>query len=257
MTLHIPTYNKHQPDGAPVSGKSACGWSVQCSCGWKRRINGVKAEADTLFREHQQRPPIAVLGGAFDPITIGHLRIAELVAKQGFRVLFMPCGDTHSFGKKMLPAQERLRMANLAAPGQVTDAEIAADSPYAEDTYKILRETYGDVRWIIGSDNANKLHLWHHGDQLKREIPFIVVIRPGYPLNADGAWCRQKPHQTFTLHNAEEISSTAVRQAIGDGNIPKAASLLSPQVLNLIQTHGWYRSEKRSLAGASRVPVCS
>lgn len=189
--------------------------------------------------------PIAVLGGAFDPITLGHLRIAQRVEQEGLRVLFMPCGDTHSFGKKMLPAPERVRMAELAAPGRVTDAEIRANSPYAEATYKILTATFGDVYWIIGSDNANSMHKWHHGEQLKRLIKFVVVHRPGHPLTDAGRWCLEAPHRFLPLSDVGEVSSTAVRTAIANGDWESAETMLPPAVLHAIRNAGWYASEAR------------
>jgi len=45
---------------------------------------------------------VAILGGAFDPITIGHVQVAEQVLAKGLvdEVWFMPCFK-HRFGKRL------------------------------------------------------------------------------------------------------------------------------------------------------------
>ena len=61
---------------------------------------------------------VALLGGAFDPPTKGHMAIAEAVLKlpEIDEVWFMPC-YVHMFDKTMRPYEERVEMLRLMANG--------------------------------------------------------------------------------------------------------------------------------------------
>ena len=60
---------------------------------------------------------IGLLGGSFNPIHMGHLVVAE-EARQRLgleRVLFVPAlVSPHKLGKPLAPAEDRLRMVQLA-----------------------------------------------------------------------------------------------------------------------------------------------
>jgi nicotinic acid mononucleotide adenylyltransferase len=43
--------------------------------------------------------PIAILGGAFDPVTVEHIDPIQVIEALVFEVICIPCGDRHSFGK--------------------------------------------------------------------------------------------------------------------------------------------------------------
>ena len=189
--------------------------------------------------------PIAILGGAFDPVTLGQLWLIEVVEKLGFEVVCMPCGDRHSFDKKMRPAPERLEMLQLAVGSrQICDTEIKHGTYRAADTYPLLLARYGQVHWIIGTDNANCMERWHEGERLKGIIPFIVVARKGQTLTEKGTWCLKAPHHFVADTQEDEISSTIARTAIAQGDWVKAGTVLPAKVLQLIQGRSWYSAPK-------------
>lgn len=189
--------------------------------------------------------PIAILGGAFDPVHLGHLEVAQKIEAHGFEVIFMPCGDRHQFEKQMLPAEERIEMLQLVIGGrQICRIEIENKTYRAADTYPLLKARYGRVYWIIGSDNANCLHRWHESERLKKEIPFLVLDRKGHPLSAEGEWCRQEPHRYIDSSTELEGSSTLARAAIAQNDWQKASLLVPSEVLRLIRARSWYASPK-------------
>jgi len=191
--------------------------------------------------------PIAILGGAFDPVTVGHIDLVQLIEGLGFEVICMPCGDRHSFGKRMLPASDRIEMLKLAIGSRrICDVEIERGTFRAAETYPLLVARYGSVHWVIGSDNANCMERWHDGERLKGAIPFIVVARFGQPLTQQGAWCLKAPHRYVETGLNREISSTIARTAVAQGEWEKAATVIPVEVLELIRTRGWYSAREAS-----------
>ncbi len=89
---------------------------------------------------------IGLLGGSFDPIHMGHLVLAEEAREQlGLgRVLLVPSRvPPHKPGRAMAPADERLRMVELAIAGhpalEASDVEVRRDGPsYSIDTVRGL-----------------------------------------------------------------------------------------------------------------------
>jgi len=70
---------------------------------------------------------VAIFGGAFDPITTGHIKTAQLVlnySKEFDEVWLMPC-YTHLNGKHTSAPEDRLEMCRLAAK---TDGRISVSS---------------------------------------------------------------------------------------------------------------------------------
>jgi len=112
--------------------------------------------------------PVAIFGGAFDPVTNAHLAVAERVAAGGFAVVFLPCGDTHAFGKRLLPARDRIELlrAALAKRFEISTLEIESGCSHTIDTWPLAVRRYGPVHWIIGSDHATAMHRWHDGARL-------------------------------------------------------------------------------------------
>lgn len=184
--------------------------------------------------------PVAIFGGAFDPVTVAHVLAMERVAAEGFRVVVLPCADAHAFGKQMLPAVERVELLRLAlgARFEISLLEIQAENSRTFDTWTEVRRRYADAHWVIGADHAATLERWHRGAQLRREVPFIVVERAGYPLAESGRWCLRAPHRFLTT--THHGSSTQARAAIRAARWDEAARLLAPAVLERIRDCGWY-----------------
>ncbi|MEH6471995.1 MAG: nicotinate-nucleotide adenylyltransferase, partial [Halopseudomonas sp.] len=128
--------------------------------------------ANNLATE-QQVPPrsVAMLGGTFDPIHHGHLRLAlELRDQLSFdQVRLTPCALPVHRESPGCSAQERLEMVELAVgrePGLlVDDRELRASGPsYSIDTLQSLRSELGDdvcLTMVMGTDAFLQLDSWH------------------------------------------------------------------------------------------------
>ena len=70
------------------------------------------------------RTRIAILGGAFDPPTLGHIDAALVVlgARRGIDEVWLTPVGGHRFGKLMTPPHARLAMCNLATHDAATPA---------------------------------------------------------------------------------------------------------------------------------------
>ena len=133
--------------------------------------------------------PLGLLGGAFDPVHIGHLRGAIAVREelQLERVDFIPAAQSPLKGGAALTAEHRLAMLQLAVrgvPGLDVDArELERPGPsYTVDTLKALRAEYGAARpllWIVGSDILTTLSQWSRWRELLDHAHLVVMARPG------------------------------------------------------------------------------
>ena len=133
--------------------------------------------------------PLGLLGGAFDPVHIGHLRGAIAVREelQLERVDFIPAAQSPLKSGAALTAEHRLAMLQLAVrdvSGLDVDArELERPGPsYTVDTLKALRAEYGAARpllWIVGSDILTTLSQWSRWRELLDHAHLVVMARPG------------------------------------------------------------------------------
>lgn len=135
---------------------------------------------------------IAVFGGTFNPIHLGHLRIAEEVRERlsPDKVLFIPAfTPPHKTDETLPPPDKRLEMTRLAVEDNpdfgVSDMEIARKGvSYTIDTVRELKRGKPGllISLIVGSDSFNAITTWHDFDGLIKEASFVVVPRPGHAL---------------------------------------------------------------------------
>lgn len=213
--------------------------------------------------------PIGILGGTFDPIHNGHLRLAQEVLEQCnlAAIRFIPAGTPPHRGKPHAGAQHRLEMVRLAlqnnAAFQLDEREISRTDPcYTVDTLTALRTELGEQQplcLIMGGDAFLQLHTWHEWRRLFELAHVVAVQRAGRPLgnamnDADAALqaeyrSRLAPaaavlHESpagsvFVLNMpALEISATDIRQRCArHGN---TRYLLPDPVADYIQAHHLY-----------------
>jgi nicotinate-nucleotide adenylyltransferase len=135
-----------------------------------------------------------VFGGAFNPVHMAHLIIAEDVRQQMHldKVLFIPYSNPpHKNSEELLNAEYRLQMLRFAVEGnpffEISDIEIHSalnSRTYTVDTLMKLRELYKSdgVKFylIIGLDNLIELHTWKDPGKLFLLSEVVVLNRPGY-----------------------------------------------------------------------------
>jgi nicotinate-nucleotide adenylyltransferase len=195
--------------------------------------------------------PTLCFGGSFNPIHNGHLRCAEAVAQAtGYdRVLLIPSAqpphkrDTADLAS----ASDRLAMCRIATQGselfEVSDIETRRSGPsYTLDTAHELRKRgFDKIDWLIGADMLMFLPKWHRPTDLLREVNFLVMARPGWPLDWD-ALPPEFRHLREHVVEAPHISITAteIRGRIGRGE--SIDDLVPPAVARYIAERGLYRT---------------
>lgn len=135
------------------------------------------------------------MGGSFDPVHIGHLRVAleaiETLGLEGVR--WIPSGAPGHRGAPEATASDRLAMLGLACQDeprfQIDPAELDLDEPtFTINSLKRLRSELGAQHalvMLIGMDNLLKLHTWRDWQSLFEYAHFAVAQRPGYELKIE------------------------------------------------------------------------
>ncbi len=223
-------------------------------------------------QEPATRAPLGLMGGTFDPVHYGHLRLAEEAAEQlGLgAVRWIPSGIPGHRGAPQTPAAHRLEMVRLAARDNprfaVDDAEALGAAPqFTINTLQRLRAELGaalPLVVIIGADQLQRLDTWRAWRELVDLAHFAVAERPGYSL-APGAlpaavaaeWQRRSA-PLAALHAApggrmSTFSSTALAISASDIRRRLAAGasvryLLPPEVLAYIRTHRLYSEDTKA-----------
>ncbi len=189
---------------------------------------------------------LAILGGTFDPIHIGHLILAQdAMESLGVeRVLFIPAARNPL--KRNRPATSdahRIAMIRLALTNHrrflIDEMEVDAGGPsYSIDTVMALRQHYPDSRlyWIIGSDELGQLAKWRRIDELVNLVEFACVLRPGYRVEAPSL-AGLREHEIDG--HAIEVSSSDIRRRVKEGH--PVSFFLPQKVSHYIEFHGLYR----------------
>ena len=198
---------------------------------------------------------IGIMGGSFDPIHQGHIRMAQcaLESLRLDKVLMLPSGNP-PHKPDITPAEHRYRMVCAACAGldglEPCREEVdRAGVIYTVDTLSILHEKYpkAELFYIIGADTLMELHTWRMFEKVLTLCTFLVCPRSwNYtPKQLD----EERKRLTalggqFILLDMEvvDVSSTEVRNAIRDG---ESTPLLPVQVRQYAQSAGLYGASLR------------
>lgn len=131
---------------------------------------------------------IGLLGGTFNPIHFGHLRIAEELREnlKLDQVRFIPSANPPHKNQPKVTAEQRAEMVSSAItphPDFVLDTlELKREgASYTIDTLKHLRQQFGkdcSLCFIMGSDAFVKLETWHQWQHLLDYCHIVLVNRP-------------------------------------------------------------------------------
>jgi len=218
-----------------------------------------KIESRSQYKSLGRKKNVAILGGAFNPITEGHLKTAQLVlnvSKFYDEVWLMPC-DQHMYNKELVDAKHRFNMCNIVAgyDGRIKTFSFELENKLAGETYhtfkKIMESEYveeHDFSLIMGMDNANTFHQWYNYKELEKLVRMVVVPRAGEKRDEKVNWYLKEPHiflQPEGKNQIPEISSTQIREWLKEDyyRIPflQLQKNLNSEVLNYIVKNNLYR----------------
>lgn len=198
---------------------------------------------------------IGIMGGTFDPIHQGHIRMAQcaLDSMELNQVLMLPSGNP-PHKPDITPAEDRYRMVCAACAGLpgLTPCREEIDRSgviYTVDTLSILHEKYpkAELYYIIGADTLMELHKWRRYETVLTLCTFLVCPRSWHYTPQELTEERRRLTALggrFILLDMDvvDVSSTEVRQAIRDGvSMPH----LPVQVREYAQVAGLYGATLR------------
>lgn len=212
--------------------------------------------------------PIGILGGTFDPIHFGHLRLGEELAQQLdlAEVRFIPSGRPWHRDQPGAMPEQRLEMARLAIADnprfRLDGREVSSAAPgFTVETLTKLRQELGAEQplcLLLGADAFLGLASWYRWRELFELAHIAVAQRPGFslPQEAMGDEFRAELESRM-ISDAQQlqaracgkvlacritpldISATRIRAAVKAGQSPRY--LLPDAVVDYIQTNNLYR----------------
>lgn len=213
---------------------------------------------------NNMRKKVGIFGGTFDPIHIGHLRMAlELKQQLGLdEMRLVPCHKPPHRDLPQASSQQRAAMLRIALQDclelQLDERELWRERPsYTYETLLELRAELGNEVSLVlcmGADAFAGLPNWYCWQELIRLAHIVVIARPGWNLpDAGEAVDLLRQHQrelqalnyeaagSIVLHAPRllPISATEIRQQVHAG---ESAQFLVPDgVWRFINEQQLYR----------------
>lgn len=187
---------------------------------------------------------IALFGGSFDPVHIGHLFIVEEVrtALHIEEVFFVPAYQPpHKSDAPHASAEMRITMLERALqdrPGcSVLDWEINRGGvSYTIDTVELARQRFPrevKPKLIIGDDLCADFGSWQQADRLLELVELVIVTRGG-SVESDTI------KEYHLIDNSPlPVSSSDIRERIAGGR--NYRDLVPPAVYHFIEENQLYR----------------
>lgn len=224
------------------------------------------------------RKRIAIYGGTFDPVHLGHIEVAKKVSElfEIDELLFVPARMApHKLTRPVTPAIDRYAMLVLATQEEprllVSTFELdAPDRRYTVDTLTHFKRHFGesaDVFFVMGADSWAEITTWREWEQLLALVNHIVVTRPGYDINLDLVSSSVR-ERIVDLRGANQIprvadeaagekifitdalmlehSATEIRRVLRANNWDELTRLVPTSVADYIRKYGLYRESNEA-----------
>lgn len=212
---------------------------------------------------HQTHRAIGILGGTFDPIHLGHLRMAVELhdALDLARVHIIPCSQPVHRKQPIASPEQRMAMVQCAVADEpalfADDREIRRQGPsYMIDTLLELKQEMPETPLclMLGIDAFLSFSSWYRWKEILKQAHLIIAHRPNYqipstgiiadllkaPIQQEVAFIHEHSAGSILLRpiTALDISASDIRKQIAMGRNPRY--LLPDNVYNYINQHGTY-----------------
>ena len=167
---------------------------------------------------------IAIYGGSFNPMHIGHEKIVDYVLNNlnMDKIIIIPVGIPSHRENNLEESDTRLKICKKIFKGnkkiEVSDIEIKSEGKsYTYDTLLKLMDLYGENNEffeIIGEDSLKSLKTWKNYEELLKICKFIVFRRKDDKnIQIDKEFLNNK--NIIILENEYyNISSTEIRNMV-------------------------------------------
>ena len=186
---------------------------------------------------------IAIYGGSFNPMHIGHEKIVDYVLNNlnMDRIIIIPVGIPSHRENNLEQSDTRLKICKEIFKGnkkiEVSDIEIKSEGKsYTYDTLLKLIDLYGENNEffeIIGEDSLKSLKTWKNYEELLKICKFIVFRRKDDKnIQIDEEFLNNK--NIIILENEYyDISSTEIRNMVK--NNEDISAFVNKKVKKLIE----------------------
>ncbi len=196
-----------------------------------------------------------MMGGTFDPIHYGHLRLAEHIMEEFSldEILFVPAGSPpHKENSDILPAKHRLAMTRLAIADnerfQLMDFEVLQKGySYTADSLRFLKEQgFSSLSLIMGADSVVQMKHWYKPERILSQAR--IVVAPRAEIDEDRLLAAVD--ELKKLYSADVVvsggmllpyASTNIRARVAQGE--SIRYLVPEPVRQYILQHGFYKKE--------------
>lgn len=166
---------------------------------------------------------IGLFGGAFNPVHVGHLIIADYVLHEFSLDLihFIPSYQT-TYKEFKNNIRDRKKMLELAIENNdhfvLNDIELKSKkTSYTYETVKKLYNGKDQFFLILGDEWLAELNKWHNYEEIFKYAKLIVVNRKNKKAKVPGFLSEYKAEIFFSKNPVIEISSTILRERLEKG----------------------------------------
>lgn len=221
---------------------------------------------------------IAIYGGTFDPVHLGHLEVARKVCElfEIDQLQFVPARMApHKLTADVTAAIHRYAMLVLATEDQprlfVSTFEIEAeDRRYTVDTLSHFKNRFGedvDLFFVMGADSWSEIRTWRQWEQLLGMVNHIVMTRPGFDIDLDivtpetitrisdlrGSTEKSKfvaqsegPRILITDAVKVDVSATEIRRAVREEKFDQLEKMVPLPVAQYIKKYQLYKESNET-----------
>lgn len=217
---------------------------------------------------------VAIYGGTFDPVHLGHLEVARKVSElfEIEKVLFVPAHVApHKVTHAVTAPVHRHAMLALATQDDprafISTFELNdPERRYTVDTlhyFQTCLKDSSELFFIMGADSWGEVTSWREWERLLTMVNHIVVTRPGYNVTVDenksflqdrivdlrGTGKDPKDIAPGTTGERifitdvvmKDISATEIRRLAQEGSFADLLKLVPGPVVEYVRKYGIYR----------------
>lgn len=209
---------------------------------------------------------IGLYGGTFDPVHLGHLKVARSVLElfEIEKVLFVPAQlAPHKLTRPVTASIHRYAMLALATQDDpalaISTYELdGSDRRFTVDTIGHFQREIGDDKelfFIMGADSWSEIKTWREWQRLLSMVHHVVVTRPGYDVEVHDEvsdrivdlrstevsstdW--SAPRIFFTDVVFEDVSATEIRELSRHKRFEELSRYVSRPVVQYIEKYSIY-----------------
>lgn len=156
---------------------------------------------------------IAIFGGSFDPVHLGHERVVSVALKtlDIDKLIILPTYISVFKDKFSACPELRLKWLNSVFKNinklEISDYEIRQSKPVPSfDSVMYFKKKLKPsiIYFIIGADHLKTLYKWHNYEELKQNVKFVIASRDNIYI----------PNEYLKLDINEDISSSFIRDSL-------------------------------------------